>query len=77
MRHGLLRQRQEQPLGPRDVRIMLATVFAANMCDYRMFLRAFYEKTTCADLDRLETMRAGLFGLLSEDNEWTTILLKR
>jgi hypothetical protein len=34
-------------------------------------------KMTSADLDRLETMRAGLFSLLPEDNEWTTVLKKR
>jgi hypothetical protein len=30
-----------------------------------------------ADLDRLKTMCAGLFGLLPEDNEWTTVLDKK
>ena len=29
---------------------------------------------TRADLDRLKTMRASLFGLLSEDNKRTTVL---
>jgi len=32
------------------------------------------KKMTRTDLDRFETMRASLFGLLSEDNERPTVL---
>jgi hypothetical protein len=56
---------------------MLATVFAAKMCDYKMFDSRILRKTTDADLDRFETMCAGLFSLLPEDNERTTILQER
>jgi hypothetical protein len=31
---------------------------------------------TRPDLDRLDAMCTSLFGLLPEDNEWTTILLQ-
>jgi hypothetical protein len=39
-----------------------------------MFHTRIVRKTTDADLDRFETMCAGLFSLLPEDNERTTIL---
>ena len=53
---------------------MLATVFAAKMCDYGMVCVRVLRKTTSADLDRLEAMCACLFSLFPENNERTTIL---
>ena len=53
---------------------MLATVFAAKMCDYGMVCMRVLRKKPSADLDRLETMCACLFSLFPEDNERTTIL---
>ena len=53
---------------------MLATVFAAKMCDYKTSIRVCYKKSTRPDLDRFQTMCAGLFGLLPEDDEWTAVL---
>jgi hypothetical protein len=54
---------------------MLATVLAAKMWDYNMFGRIrVKQKMTRANLDRVKTMGASLFGLLSEDNKGTTVL---
>jgi len=53
---------------------MLATVFAANICDYGMVCMHVLRETMSADLDRFETMCACLFSLLPEDNKRTTIL---
>jgi hypothetical protein len=54
---------------------MLATVLAAKMWDYNMFVCIrVVQKMTRADLDRVKAMRASLFSLLSEDNKGTTVL---
>ena len=54
---------------------MLATVLAAKMWDYNMFVRIrVIQKMTRANLDRVKAMGASLFGLFSEDNKRTTVL---
>lgn len=64
-----------KPRGPRDVRIMLATVRAARICDLRgtsVLSSDTVGKRT--DLDRLHTMRPGFSCLLPYDDKRPPIL---
>jgi hypothetical protein len=64
------------PLGPSDVRMMLATVRAASICDWGVFLEVDTKFCVDTHLNCLDTMSPCLLPLFSDNNERSAILEK-